>query len=136
MICPRCWENELSDKGLNALSRRDNKTEICSPCGTAEAFEDYSREETITPTKDIEPVKYDHKKEVADLKYKHEKEVKKLEEEIQIEKFNNANSLLNKQRHITALEDEIMAFGIADDKVEMFDKIVDNLNQKYNKKGV
>ena len=54
-ICPRCKENKLSDEGFNALSRRDNKTEICSPCGTAEAFEDYSREEKLTPTKDIEP---------------------------------------------------------------------------------
>ena len=106
-ICPRCRENELSDEGFNALSRRDNKTEICSPCGTAEALEDFASEEKITPTKDIEPdeishdnamyllkaqsckvkileedidaLKYDHKKEVADLNYDHEVAVKQAE---------------------------------------------------------
>lgn len=36
--CPRCG-NSYED-GLGALSRRDNETEICSNCGTMEAFED------------------------------------------------------------------------------------------------
>lgn len=36
--CPRCGEdyNEFP-----ALSRTDNKTEVCPPCGTAEAMEDF-----------------------------------------------------------------------------------------------
>jgi len=35
--CPRCKE---PIEGFPALSRRDNLTDICSDCGTAEAFED------------------------------------------------------------------------------------------------
>ena len=37
-ICPRCGKYI---KGYPALSRKDNKTEICSDCGTAEALEAY-----------------------------------------------------------------------------------------------
>ena len=42
--CPRCkkdrlWIGEM--RALNALSRRDNETYICSPCGKDEASEDY-----------------------------------------------------------------------------------------------
>jgi predicted RNA-binding Zn-ribbon protein involved in translation (DUF1610 family) len=42
--CPRCGENTLrSDRPvMNALSRTDNKTYVCSPCGTAEALEDFA----------------------------------------------------------------------------------------------
>lgn len=41
-ICPRCKENYLEDlEVLNALSRRDNETYICSECGIDEAMEDY-----------------------------------------------------------------------------------------------
>ena len=36
--CPRC-KREI--KTFPALSRRDNRTDICSDCGTAEALEDY-----------------------------------------------------------------------------------------------
>lgn len=41
--CPRCGENTLrTDRpALNALSRADNETYVCSPCGTAEAMEDF-----------------------------------------------------------------------------------------------
>lgn len=38
-VCPVC--NNLYIKGKGALSRRDNKTEICSNCGTLEALEDF-----------------------------------------------------------------------------------------------
>lgn len=39
--CPRCNELTLrSEEVENALSRRDNKTYICSGCGTEEAFLD------------------------------------------------------------------------------------------------
>ena len=38
-FCPRC-DYELS--GHPAISRRDNKTEICSDCGTSEAMNDFS----------------------------------------------------------------------------------------------
>ena len=38
-ICPRCKRNY---KERSALSRIDNKTEICSICGTYEALEAYS----------------------------------------------------------------------------------------------
>lgn len=42
--CPRCGENTLrTDRPvMNALSRRDNKTYVCSSCGTSEALEDFS----------------------------------------------------------------------------------------------
>ena len=33
--CPRC---KRTYRGEGALSRRDNETEICSDCGTAEAL--------------------------------------------------------------------------------------------------
>ena len=37
--CPKCNFQFL--EGTGALSRRDNKTEICSDCGIREAMEDY-----------------------------------------------------------------------------------------------
>ena len=39
--CPRCGEDTMHEKQvMNALSRRDNQTYICSGCGTEEAFVD------------------------------------------------------------------------------------------------
>ena len=41
MKCPRCKTRELNDEQvLNSLSRRDNETYICNPCGKEEAFID------------------------------------------------------------------------------------------------
>jgi hypothetical protein len=44
-LCPRCGgfipNNEMPGAYPGALSRLDNKTEICSECGTDEAMEDY-----------------------------------------------------------------------------------------------
>lgn len=45
-ICPRCKinyipNNETPGLYIGALSRVDNKTEICSACGTEEALEDF-----------------------------------------------------------------------------------------------
>lgn len=43
-LCPRCKVVPLHPEEIkNALSRRDNKTYICSPCGTAEAMFDFAR---------------------------------------------------------------------------------------------
>lgn len=39
MICPRCGMYVYD--GYPALSRKDNKTKICSNCGTCEALEDF-----------------------------------------------------------------------------------------------
>jgi predicted RNA-binding Zn-ribbon protein involved in translation (DUF1610 family) len=39
--CPRCGEDRLrvsGDGARNALSRKDNKTYVCSPCGTDEGM--------------------------------------------------------------------------------------------------
>ena len=36
-LCPKCEEHYCDEP---ALSRRDNKTEICSNCGIVEALED------------------------------------------------------------------------------------------------
>ncbi len=48
--CPKCDgyipNNKTPGAYPGAISRRDNKTEICSTCGTIEAFEDwFAREE-------------------------------------------------------------------------------------------
>ena len=134
-ICPRCRENELSDEGFNALSRRDNKTEICSPCGTAEALEDFASEEKITPTKDIEPdeishdnaiyllkaqsckvkileedieaLKYDHKHELELMKYDHKKEVADL-------KYKHEEEVNRHKRARRQLEEDIEFLKEAD----------------------
>ena len=37
-VCPICHEKYY---GVGAISRRDNKTEICSSCGIMEALCDY-----------------------------------------------------------------------------------------------
>lgn len=43
--CPKCGgfipNNDTPGAYIGALSRVDNKTEICSACGEAEAFDDY-----------------------------------------------------------------------------------------------
>jgi predicted RNA-binding Zn-ribbon protein involved in translation (DUF1610 family) len=42
--CPRCGKKRLHPSlVMNALSRRDNTTYICSPCGSHEAILDASR---------------------------------------------------------------------------------------------
>jgi len=46
--CPRCKvsyipNNEYAGQYPGALSRVDNKTEICSDCGLMEALEDYNQ---------------------------------------------------------------------------------------------
>lgn len=45
IICPRCMgyipNNEWPGMYPGALSRTDNKTEICSECGNQEAIEDW-----------------------------------------------------------------------------------------------
>ena len=42
--CPRCKKNRLNPRMvMNALSRRDNETFICSLCGTEEAMEDFRK---------------------------------------------------------------------------------------------
>ena len=39
-ICPKCGNKIV---GYPAISRRDNKTEICSYCGQIEALEDMAK---------------------------------------------------------------------------------------------
>lgn len=45
LICPRCEgfipNNDTPGKYPGAISRLDNKTEICSGCGQDEALEDF-----------------------------------------------------------------------------------------------
>jgi len=52
VLCPACNKNFYTPYGVNwnenmparpALSRKDNKTYVCSPCGNSEAFEDFER---------------------------------------------------------------------------------------------
>jgi hypothetical protein len=44
-VCPSCSgyipNNETPGAYSGAISRKDNKTEICSACGTKEAWDDY-----------------------------------------------------------------------------------------------
>ena len=47
-ICPKCGRK--FDR-LLALSRRDNKTNICDGCGTKEALEDYAAYQKKVPAK-------------------------------------------------------------------------------------
>jgi hypothetical protein len=43
MMCPRCHRSLLkADLAQNALSRLDNDTYVCSPCGTDEAILDFA----------------------------------------------------------------------------------------------
>jgi transcription elongation factor Elf1 len=42
--CPRCGHTY---RGFGALSRRDNRTMICSPCGTDEALIDWAVQHPI-----------------------------------------------------------------------------------------
>lgn len=53
MTCPRCNDREFTIHGVElqpgmppyaAVSRVDNRTLICSECGTSEALQDYLRE--------------------------------------------------------------------------------------------
>ena len=49
MKCPRCKTNELDPiETRNALSRKDNKTYICSQCGVEEALEAFLRHKEVT----------------------------------------------------------------------------------------
>ena len=44
-LCPSCNNNKLNpEQVMNALSRKDNKTYICSDCGIAEAMNDFVAE--------------------------------------------------------------------------------------------
>ena len=57
-ICPRCFgaipNNATPGMYIGAISRFDNKTEICSECGTEEALVG------IIPTNDWPIILYDH----------------------------------------------------------------------------
>tara|TARA_B100001564_G_scaffold267886_1_gene229495 strand:- start:498 stop:725 length:228 start_codon:yes stop_codon:yes gene_type:complete len=45
-FCPRCGIEELDKmQVLNALSRKDNETYVCSPCGIDEAVWDFMKSE-------------------------------------------------------------------------------------------
>jgi uncharacterized Zn finger protein len=58
--CPRCGEYTLHPiEVMNALCRRDNKTYICSPCGSEQAMEDYANRE-VNPNKRVPFVNLDN----------------------------------------------------------------------------
>lgn len=50
-LCPRCANPLHPERPLNSLSRVDNKTYICSPCGQAEALFNMAH-----PDDDLPPV--------------------------------------------------------------------------------
>lgn len=50
-LCPKCSENFIEGRG--AISRRDNKTEICPECGYKESVEDFQRYYVIKKTNKI-----------------------------------------------------------------------------------
>lgn len=43
MKCPICKQNEIYNDGRDALSRKDNKTSICTSCSINEAMEEYNK---------------------------------------------------------------------------------------------
>ncbi len=59
VVCPRCGVNRYTPYGpgaewdddapFPALSRIDNTTYICSPCGQDEAMRDFTREPPVPP---------------------------------------------------------------------------------------
>lgn len=52
--CPRCGKVKLfADLAMNAVSRRDNKTYICSDCGTEEALIDAGMQKTNKTEQDF-----------------------------------------------------------------------------------
>lgn len=56
-ICPSCSgyipNNKTPGAYAGAISRRDNKTEICSACGTMEALEDFFGAEAKNLTNEV-----------------------------------------------------------------------------------
>ena len=43
-LCPRCRQEEMAEElAFNALSRKDNETYVCSPCGEDEALWDFMK---------------------------------------------------------------------------------------------
>jgi len=43
--CPRCKTEALHPElAMNALSRKDNETYVCSPCGREEALWDFAKQ--------------------------------------------------------------------------------------------
>jgi hypothetical protein len=77
-VCPRCFgyipNNFEIGKYAGAISRRDNKTEICSACGIFEAFEAFDAQklkEAAAVDKHIEVrwIGIDDKSNVASMKF-------------------------------------------------------------------
>lgn len=64
-VCPRCDEPY---RGYPALSRRDNKTDICSACGNAEAMNDFARDPFEMGIEQFAIEKAFHKKIGVDFK--------------------------------------------------------------------
>ena len=61
--CPRCGKHRLwvgENRAFNALSRRDNKTYVCSPCGSDEAMQDFARMQGIGVTVEQEIGRWFH----------------------------------------------------------------------------
>jgi predicted RNA-binding Zn-ribbon protein involved in translation (DUF1610 family) len=58
-ICPRCGHQIPNDKTpgayMGAMSRKDNQTEVCSPCGTEEAILQFSGFDLDSEDWPIEP---------------------------------------------------------------------------------
>ena len=70
--CPRCEgfipNNKTPGYYCGALSRADNKTEICSECGTEEAMEDWNYK-FVTPVNNW-PVVSERKNERTEFEFK------------------------------------------------------------------
>jgi hypothetical protein len=46
-VCPKC-KGQIDLRSAGAISRIDNKTEICSPCGLEEAIEAFIKSQWAT----------------------------------------------------------------------------------------
>jgi hypothetical protein len=81
--CPRCREYTLHPtEVMNALCRRDNKTYICSPCGSEQAMEDYANRE-VNPNERVSFVNLDNPVVQSLLLERTERTTKIIEENIQ-----------------------------------------------------
>lgn len=55
--CPTCLR---AYQGVGALSRRDNKTEVCSDCGVREALEDFAGQSATNKPADSTTVRFSY----------------------------------------------------------------------------
>ena len=107
-ICPLCDKAIL---GYPALSRKDNRTEICQNCGMLEvlqAFQDYQSNHKTRPTK-MKKVTKDNLLKLVELKIKY---IQTKDEEI-LDVINDyITNVINKDKHYYS---KLKSYNFSDD---------------------